>query len=107
MILWHATRYKSRKKSLRHLAKYLQNYTIQLVEGFRTESSKVGYVRNALLGKKWASSTLNNISAARYTFDQHIVALNGGIQLDRKIEKAKNPSKTYYGQFTTLRKDVC
>ena len=44
----------------------LNNITLQLVEDFFAESNKTTYLLNALLGRKWATTLLNNISTDQY-----------------------------------------
>ena len=76
------------------------------MNGFLTESDKIRYLRNVVIGKKWATKPLKNISTVQYNFDQLVMALNKSIQLEREIQKTSTSSKTYYGQFTTHPKDV-
>ena len=76
------------KEALRRIVKYLNSITPQFAEGFHTESNRIIYLRNAVLDKKWAATPMENISTARYTFDQLVMALNEGIQLEREIETA-------------------
>ena len=40
------------EKCLRGIAEYLNNITPELVDGFRTESHKIRYLRDAVLDKK-------------------------------------------------------
>ena len=52
------------------------------------------------------ATPLKNISTAQYIFDKLVMALNKSIQLEREIDKARNSSKTYYGQLTTHPEDA-
>ena len=88
------------------MVEYLNNITPQLVDGFHTESNKIKYLHDAVLGKKWANTPLNNISTTQYNFDQLVLALNKSIQPEREIHKASSSSKTYYGEFKKHPKDV-
>ena len=73
------------KELLRRMVEYLNNITPQLVDCFYTESNKMRYLRNAVLGKKWLSTPLKNISTTQYSFDQLGMVLNERIQLEREI----------------------
>ena len=81
------------KECLRRIIEYLNNITPQIVDDFQTESNKIRYLRDAGLGEKWVV-TLNSISTAQCNFDQLVLALNEGIQLEHEIEKASASSKT-------------
>ena len=94
------------KECLRSMVEYLNNITPQLVDGFHTESNKIRYLRDAVLGKKWATTLLKIISTAQYNFEQIVMVLNESIQLKRGVHNASTSSKTYYGQFTTHPKDA-
>ena len=94
------------EKCLICIFEYLRNTTLQLVYGFRTETNKIRYLRNAFLGEKWATTSLKNIKTVQRNFDKPVYAPNGNIQLEYDLEKATISSKTYYGQFTTNPRDV-
>ena len=59
-----------------------------------------------MLGEQWATTSLNNISSAQYTFDQLVMALNESINLERETEKAGTFSKKLERQFMTHPNDV-
>ena len=59
---------KDDKECLSRMVEYLNNITQQLADDFHTESNKIRYLLNAVLGKKWASTSLKNISIAQYYF---------------------------------------
>ena len=67
---------------------YLNNITPQSVDGIHTESIKITNLRSAVLGKKWATSSLKNISTGQYNFDQLVMVLNESIQHKLEIKKA-------------------
>ena len=52
------------KECLRRMVRYLNNITPELVDRFYTESNKTRYLRDAVLGKKWATNPLENTSTA-------------------------------------------
>ena len=79
----------------RRMVEYINNITPQLVDDFYTESNKIRYLRNAIHGKKWATTPLKNISTIQYNFDQLLMILNESMQLEREIEKASTSSKTF------------
>ena len=83
------------KRYLRRMVEYLNNITPQLVDGFHTESNNVRYLRDALLGKKWETTSLKNITTAQYNFEQLVMTLNESIQLELQAQKACKSSKTY------------
>ena len=70
---------RDEKEGLRLIVKCLKNITPRLVEGLHTESNKIRYLRNAVLGKKWETTPLKNISTAQHIFDQLVMALNESI----------------------------
>ena len=94
------------KECIRRMIEYLNNITQRLVGGFHTDSNKIRCLRNAVLGKKWSTTPLENISTGKYNFDNLVMALNEIIRLERGIHKASTSSKTYYGQFGTHLKDI-
>ena len=54
------------KECLCPMVEYLNKITSKLVDSFHTESNKMGYLRNAVLDKKWETTPLKNISAEQY-----------------------------------------
>ena len=60
---------QEQKECLRQMVEYLNNIIQQHVDGFHTESNKVRHLRNAVLGKKWETTSLKNISKAQCNFD--------------------------------------
>ena len=88
------------KECLRCVVEYLYNKAPQLVDGFHTKSNKIRHLRNSVLGEKWATKPLNNISTAQYNFDRLVMAHNEIIQLERESAKTGNSSQTYYDQCT-------
>ena len=88
---------QNEKNVPRSIVEYLNNITPQLVEGFHTESNKIRYLRNAVLGKKCVATPLKNISTAQYTFDQLVMALNESIPLEKEIG-----SQEAHQKYTTL-----
>ena len=76
------------------MVEYLKNITVQLLDGFYTKRNKMRYLRSDILGKKWAITTLKNMSTAQYSFEKLVMALNGSIKLEHEIEKAGTSSKT-------------
>ena len=74
--LWYRHQIQGEKEGLERIVEYLNNITPLLVEGFHTESNKIRYLRNAVLGKKWATTKLKNISIIQYTLDQLVMTIN-------------------------------
>ena len=76
------------------------------MDGFYTELNKIMYLRNAVLGKKWETTPLKNISLAQYNFNQLVLAQNESIRLEIEIQNGTTPSKAYYGELTTHPRDI-
>ena len=53
------------KECLRRVDEYINNITSKLVDGFHSESNKIKCLRNAVLGKKYESTPLKNISTVQ------------------------------------------
>ena len=98
---------KDEKECLRRMIEYLNKNTLQFVDGLHTESNKIRCLLNAVIGKKWATSTMKNTSTAQYNLNKRAMVLNVSIQLEHEIENATTYSKTYYGQLTTYPKSIC
>ena len=81
------------------MIEYFNNITAELVDGFHTELNKIRYLRNTVVGKKWETTPLKNISRAQYNFNHLEMALNDSVQFEREIEKVSSSSKTHYGHF--------
>ena len=85
---------------------YLNNVTPQLVDGFHTEANKIRYLHYAILGKRWATTPLKNISTAEYNFDQPLLEKSESITLQQEFHKASTSSKANHPQLTMNLKDV-
>ena len=84
---------QNEKECLHNLVEHFNNTVTQLMNDFHTESHKMRYLCNAVLGNKWTTFPLNNISIAQYSFLQLILVLSESIQLERVVEKASTSSK--------------
>ena len=74
------------KVGIRCIVEYPDNATSQLVERFHTGSNKIRFLRNAVLGKDWTTTSLKNICTSQYSFDQLVLAQNDSIQLEKGIK---------------------
>ena len=57
------------KECLRRVVEYLNQVASQPMDGHCTESNRIRYLRNAVLGKRWATTTLKTFYTAQYSFD--------------------------------------
>ena len=78
---------RDEKECLRRIVEYLNKITSQLVDGFHSVSSKIQYLRNGVLRKRWATTPLTSIYSAQYNLGQLGMALNESFQQEREIER--------------------
>ena len=97
---WPVTWHKMRKNIYVGIVEYLNKITPQLMDSFHTASNEKRYLRNATLGRKWATTPLKNISKAQYNFHQLMMAFNESIQREREIHNVSTSFKTHDGQLT-------
>ena len=74
------------------MVEYLNSITLQLVDDLHTEKIKIRFLCNSLLGKKWKTMLLKNISTIQHFFGKLVITLIDNIQLEHEIERLALPS---------------
>ena len=80
----------SDSERLNWLVKRINRLTPQCPEGFRSEENKIQFLRDAVIGKDWASQAISQITTSQYCFKSFVSALREVLQYAEEIRRHKS-----------------
>ena len=85
-------------ESLNWLVMRINRLTPQFPEGFRSEENKMQFLRDAVIGREWASQAISQITTSKYSFSGFVSALREVLQYSEELRRHKRVSSPSFGK---------